>query len=113
MSKKPNKTEKSSKKASAKYVQMAAELKIARRNSLIKLITSVIIGAALWAFVSFSGINDHTVETSVVIFGATVIVVFIIGIFGNKLASNNTELNKLRNEYGVTNEQIADYLSKH
>lgn len=101
------------KKVNPKYIAMAADLKRARRNTLIALIASVIVGFAFWGYITFSGINDHTVTTSVIIFGATVILVFCIGLIGNRLASHNTELNKIKNEYGVTNEQIKDFIAKH
>ena len=104
---------KKSKRAQGKYIQMGAELKASRRNALIELIASVVIGAALWAWVSFSGINDHSITMSVVIFGATVILVFGIGIIGNRFSSYNTDLQKLKREYGVTDEDIKNWRANH
>ena len=104
---------KKQKKANSKMVHMAVELKHERRNKLIQLLAAVAIGIAWWAFVSFSGMNDHSIVMSVVIFGGTVAIVIGIGIMGNNFAKAGTELTKLKNEYGVTDAQIADWEAKH
>lgn len=104
---------KRNKGAGKKYVSAAVQLKRERRNYLIQLLAAVVIGIAWWAFVSFSGMNDHSVLMSILIFGGTVIVVIGVGIMGNRFAKSGTELNKLKNEYGVTDEQIREYESKH
>ena len=107
------KQSKKTKAAGKKYVSAAVQLKHERRNCLIQLLAAVVIGVAWWAFVSFSGMNDHSIGMSVVIFGGTVIVVIGIGIVGNRFAKAGTELNKLKNEYGVTDEQIREYERRH
>lgn len=104
MSKKSNK-----KKINKKYLSAAVQLKHDKRNYLIQLIASVVIGAAWWAFVSFSGINDHSVVMSIVIFGGTVVIVIGVGIMGNRFARANTEMTKIKREYNITDEDIRNY----
>ena len=101
------------KRGGKKYVSAAVSLKHERRNRLIQLLTAVVIGVAWWAFVSFSGMNDHSITMSVVIFGGTVVVVIGVGIMGNRFAKAGTELNKLKKEYGVTDEDIREYERRH
>ena len=98
--------------ANKKYVSAAVQLKHEKLNCLIQLLAAVVIGVAWWAFVSFSGMNDHSPAMSVVIFGGTVIIVIGIGLVGNRFAKAGTELNKLKNEYGVTEEQMREYEGK-
>ena len=104
---------KKQKQAQLKHIRMAAEQKKAERRGLVKLLLAVLGGVIMWMLFSFTPLNDHTWFGSMLIFCIALIVVFIIGEVGVKFSRSMTEYNKIKNEYGVTDEMVKDYLKKN
>ncbi|MDO4501953.1 MAG: hypothetical protein Q4D06_02110 [Coriobacteriia bacterium] len=101
------------KQASLKHIRLAAEYKQEERKGLIKLLLAVLGGVVMWALFSFTPLNDHSWLGSMLIFIIVLIVVFLIGEVGVKFSRSMTEYNKIKNEYGVTDEMVKDYMSKN
>lgn len=95
-----------------KHVRLAAQARKQRQYQLYKLLVAVLGGILLWAIISFTPINTHTQVASFLIFVVVVVAVFFIGLVGNKYSRYSTEYNRLKREYGVTDEMVKD-LMKH
>lgn len=104
---------KKQKQAQLKHIRLAAEQKQAERRALVKLLLAVLGGVIMWALFSFTPLNDHTWVGSMLIFMIVLIVVFLIGEVGVKFSRSMTEYNKIKNEYGITDEMVKDYLKKN
>ena len=98
--------------ASQKAVRLAAEAYRTRKTCLIRLLLVLALAVIIWAVYSFSPLNDHSMVNSVVTFGVAVVVVIVVGEFGVKYSNANTEYNKIKNEYGITDDMVKAIVKK-
>ena len=86
-----------------KHLHMAAEARKDRNRQLYFLLLAVLGGILVWGLISFTPINDHSIAGSVVIFGEV----------GVRFSRYNNEYNNIKDEYGITNQMIKDYLKSN
>ena len=92
---------------------MAAEARKDRNRQLYFLLLAVLGGILVWGLISFTPINDHSIAGSVVIFGGVILLVIVIGEVGVRFSRYNNEYNNIKDEYGITNQMIKDYLKSN
>ena len=95
-----------------KHVRMAAAKRKERNEWLYKLLFAVVVGVAFWAIISFTPVNDHSTVMSVAIFAATFLVVLGVGLVGMKYSRLSTEYNRIKNEYGITEEAVKELIKR-
>lgn len=95
-----------------KHVRMAAQARRERNNWLYGLLVALLVGVAFWAVISFTPLNDHTPVGSVIIFGLAFFLVLGIGIVGMKYSRANTEYNRLKNEYGISDQAVKELMKR-
>ncbi len=95
-----------------KHVRMAAQARRERNNWLYGLLVALLVGIAFWALVSFTPLNDHTMLGSGIIFGVSFFLVLGIGIVGMKYSRMNTEYNRIKNEYGITDQAVKELMKR-
>lgn len=96
-----------------KHVHMAAQARKERRQHLYYLLIAVLGGILAWCVVSFTPINDHSMVSSVLIFGGAIILVIVIGEVGVRYSRYNNEYKRLLNEYGITEEQVKEFMKNN
>ena len=96
-----------------KHLHMAAEARKDRNRQLYFLLLAVLGGILVWGLISFTPINDHSIAGSVVIFGGVILLVIVIGEVGVRFSRYNNEYNNIKDEYGITNQMIQDYLKSN
>lgn len=101
--------------AAAKHVQAAAELQKKKKIELIKLIAAAIGGVVIWALYTYviHDLMPNQMFDSAMVFLTALFLVFFIGEVGNKFAKTNSELRKIIQVHGVTQQQIDTYLKNH
>ena len=96
-----------------KHLHMAAEARKDRNRQLYFLLLAVLGGILVWGLISFTPINDRSIAGSVVIFGGVILLVIVIGEVGVRFSRYNNEYNNIKDEYGITNQMIKDYLKSN
>lgn len=102
-----------SKGPARKHIHMAAQARKERTQHLYYLLLAVLGGILAWCIVSFTPVNDHSVFMSVMIFGGAIILVIVIGEVGVRYSRYNNEYKRLLNEYGITEEQVKEFLKRN
>ena len=104
---------KSAKGPARKHVHMAAQARKERTRHLYYLLIAVLGGILAWCVVSFTPINDHSIAGSVVIFGAAIIIVIVIGEVGVRYSRCNNEYKRILGEYGIEDASVKEFIKKN
>ena len=102
------------KHAAAKNIHSAALIKKDANKYLVFLLLSVLGGVIIWAVYTFifHDMLPNQMVDSLIVFIMAVCLVFLIGEVGNKYARLLAEYRKAKEQWGVTDEEVKEHLSK-
>lgn len=99
-------------KPKRKHVREAIEARRERRTAGIRLLVGVVIAVGLCVWYFFHPFAYGNANVALLVFIAAMLITVILGEFGVKYSKWNTEYKKLKNAYGITEEDIKEQMRK-
>ena len=91
-----------------------AALKAAFPHTIPIFAGFLFLGMTYGVYMRTSGFSFwYPMIMSVVIFGGVILLVIVIGEVGVRFSRYNNEYNNIKDEYGITNQMIKDYLKSN